>query len=199
MDVDQNNAWISDGDRAELSGAMDQLFAEFLEQELSDPSSELSQIYGELEAEETMSDVNMKIVKRLANKGSELSPHEVYFLAGMAGRDEDGNHPFADIGYSDDGGATREQLEKYAEYLRNYLYTYKDEARAVDPSIDPEEKHVGPMAQDIEKVAPDCVKETPEGVKTVDGNRLALVNAGVIGELSRRVLELEEKLDGGGK
>lgn len=197
--VDEKTIGIDGAERAEMSAELNQLFAEFLEQELSDPTSELSQVYNELLAEETMSDVNTKIVKRLANKGSALEPHEVYFLAGMAGRDDDGNHPFADMGYSDDGGATREQLEKYAEHLRNYLYTYKDEAQSIDPSIDPEEEHVGPMAQDIEKVAPDCVKETPEGVKTVDGNRLALVNAGVIGELSRRVIELEERLNGGGK
>ena len=192
---DGNIGLAGDG-MAEMSAEMSRLFSEFLERELSDPTSELSQVYNELMAEETMSDVNMKIVKRLANKGCDLEPHEVYFLAGMAGRDDDGNHPFADIGYSDDGGATREQLEKYAEHLRNYLYTYKDEARDIDPSIDPEEEHVGPMAQDIEMAAPDCVKETPEGVKTVDGERLSLVNAGVIGELARRLLELEAKVNG---
>lgn len=42
------------------------------------------------------------------------------------------------------------------------------------------------------------VKETPEGVKTVDGNRLALVNAGVIGDLARRLIALEDKLGVGG-
>ena len=52
------------------------------------------------------------------------------------------------------------------------------------------------MAQDIEKVAPDCVKETSQGVKVVDGNRLALVNAGVIGDLARRLIELEDKING---
>ena len=52
------------------------------------------------------------------------------------------------------------------------------------------------MAQDIEQVAPDCVKETDKGVKVVDGNRLALVNAGVIGDLARRLLHLEEVVNG---
>ena len=179
-------------DQAEVMEEMNALFADFLEQELSDPSSELSQIYGELAAEEEVSDSRMKMLRDIANKEGELSPEEAWFVSIMAGRDDDGFNPFSDIG--DDGGATREQLGKYAEYLRNYLYTYKDEARDIDPSIDPEEEHVGPMAQDIEKVAPDCVKETPEGVKTVDGQRLALVNAGVIGELARRVLELEARI-----
>ena len=87
-------------------------------------------------------------------------------------------------------------LDKYAQHLHNYLYTYKESAKQVDPSIDPSEKHIGPMAQDIEQVAPDCVKETDQGVKVVDGNRLALVNAGVIGDLARRLLHLEEVVNG---
>ena len=185
---------IPDDARAEMMQEMNALFAGFLEEQLSDPGSELSQIYGELAAEEEVSDSRMKALRSIANKEGELSPEEAWFVSLMAGRDDDGFNPFSDIG--DDGGATREQFNKYAEYLRNYLYTYKDEAQDIDPSIDPEEEHVGPMAQDIEKVAPDCVKETPEGVKTVDGQRLALVNAGVIGELARRVLELEARIGG---
>ncbi len=85
-------------------------------------------------------------------------------------------------------------IEGYAEHLKNYLYTYKPEATAIDGTIDPNEEHIGPMAQDIENVAPDCIKETPDGVKTVDGGRLALVNAGVIGEISRRLLQLEKRM-----
>lgn len=86
-------------------------------------------------------------------------------------------------------------LQSYADYIRNYLYTYKPEATAIDSSIDPNEEHIGPMAQDIEKVAPDCIVEK-EGVKTVDGNRLALVNAGAIADLARKVEELELEIRG---
>ena len=118
--------------------------------------------------------VDNSFLRRLANRDGPISPGEVEMLSELAGRDESGFSPFD----GDDDGVTDEMLEGYAKHLRNYLYTYKDEAQDVDPSIDPEEEHAGPMAQDIEKVAPDCVKETPEGVKTVDGNRLALVNAG---------------------
>ena len=175
--------------KEELNG----LFVRFLEEQLSDPDSKLSQLYYDLEADDIVSDINMKELSRIANKKSSLTPDEVCFLSFMAGSDDDGYDPLG--GKDDDGGATEEQLEKYAEFLRNYMYTYKDEAQEIDPSIDPKEEHVGPMAQDIEKVAPDCVKETPEGVKTVDGERLALVNAGVIGELARRVLELEAKVN----
>ena len=84
--------------------------------------------------------------------------------------------------------------ELYAKHIRNYLYKYKPEAKNIDSSIDPNEQHVGPMVQDIEKVAPDCVKETENGTKVVDGDRLALVNAGVIADLVRRLDALEEKL-----
>lgn len=89
-----------------------------------------------------------------------------------------------------------DMMDRYAEYIRNYWYTYKDIATAVDPKIDPNEEHYGPMAQDIEKVNPACVKETPEGVKTVDAARLAMMNAGMIADIIRRLDALEERLEG---
>ena len=50
------------------------------------------------------------------------------------------------------------------------------------------------MAQDIEKVNPACIKETEDGIKTVDTQRLAMMNAGVIADIIRRLDALEEKL-----
>ena len=82
-------------------------------------------------------------------------------------------------------------MDRYAQNLRNYLYNYKDSAQSVDPSIDPNEEQIGIMAQDLEKVNPAFIKETPEGVKTVDTGRLALMNAGVIADLVRRIEKLE--------
>ena len=190
---DELPSWANDEAMREL----DIMFLKFLEKEINDPNSKISRKCDEIDSRNIISDLNAKLVKQIAGKDS-ISPEEAWFLSNMAGRDDDGGHPFADMYYDDDCGATSEQLEKYADYLRNYMYTYRDEARDIDPSIDPEEEHVGPMAQDIEKVAPDCVKETPEGVKTVDGERLALVNAGIIGELARRVMELEAKINGRG-
>lgn len=87
-------------------------------------------------------------------------------------------------------------LEDYAQFIKNYLYTYKPEAQEIDPAIDPSEEQIGPMAQDIEKVNPACIKETPEGTKTVDTGRLALMNAGAIADLARRLDELEAKING---
>ena len=83
--------------------------------------------------------------------------------------------------------------DNYAKYLHNYLYNYKEEATALDPSIDPNQEQIGIMAQDLEQVNPACVNETPEGVKTVDTGRLALMNAGAIADLARRLDALEAK------
>lgn len=107
-----------------------------------------------------------------------------------------------DLGYLDDGmdidddnDWDDETMNAYADYIHNYWYTYKDIAKSVDPSIDPNEEHLGPMAQDIEQVNPACVKETPEGVKEVDTARLAMMNAGVVADLVRRLMALEERVD----
>lgn len=85
-------------------------------------------------------------------------------------------------------------LDSYAENLRNYLYTYKPEATEIDSSIDPNEEQIGIMAQDLEQVNPACIKETPEGVKTVDTGKLALMNAGAIADVVRRLQALENKV-----
>lgn len=97
------------------------------------------------------------------------------------------------------GSDTQEQFEDdvadaYGKFAKNFAYTYKPEATEIDPSIDPEEQHIGIMAQDIEKINPACIKETEEGVKTVDTGRLTLMNAGAIGDLARRLKALEEKI-----
>ena len=123
-------------------------------------------------------------LRELANKES-LTPEEIGMAYDFAQEDKYQDDEF------DEGLA-----DLYAKYIKNYLYTYKNEAKELDASIDPNEKHVGPMAQDIEKVAPDCVKETANGTKVVDGNRLALVNAGVIADLTRRIDDLETRLFG---
>ena len=90
-------------------------------------------------------------------------------------------------------------LQLYADHINNYEYTYKPEAQQLnpdDPDLDPSVSHVGPMAQDIEEVNEAAVKETAEGIKTVDTGRLALMNAGVIASLAREVAELKEKVNG---
>jgi hypothetical protein len=99
----------------------------------------------------------------------------------------------SDFGYNFDNAHdwTDDTLDKYAAHIKNYAYNYKPEAQKIDPSIDPNEKHIGPMAQDIEKVNPAAVKETEDGTKVVDANRLALMNAGAIAELARELKDMK--------
>lgn len=106
------------------------------------------------------------------------------------------DHTLGPYDFDEDGDIwTDDTMDKYADFIQNYVYTYKPEATEIDPSIDPEEEHIGPMAQDIEKVNPACIKETPKGVKEVDTGRLAMMNAGVLADVIRRL----EALETGGK
>lgn len=136
------------------------------------------------------SDFNKKILQQYANREEPLTERELAVVSYLMGKGD------GELDPTESGDWTDDMVQEYADNLRNFLYTYKESAKEVDPSIDPSEYHRGPMAQDIEKVAPDCVKETEQGVKVVDGNRLALVNAGVIGDLARRLIELEDKVYG---
>lgn len=136
-----------------------------------------------------MSDLNQKVLRGFANSKQPLTRNQLALVSRIMGKGTS-NVDMSNNEWSDD------MVQEYADNLRNFLYQYKESATDVDPSIDPSEYHRGPMAQDIEKVAPDCVKETEQGVKVVDGNRLALVNAGVIGDLARRLIDLEDRLYG---
>jgi hypothetical protein len=119
------------------------------------------------------------IAAAIIEHGPPYSKHEIIELVKASGLDD----------MPDDKDDT---LAKYAEHIRNYKYTYTDEAKTVDPNIDTSIEHNGPMAQDIEKVNPAAVKEDPKtGYKTVDTGRLALMNAGAIADLAREVSELK--------
>ena len=141
-----------------------------------------------------VSDERMKYIKECIDLGLGITPDDFRWLAKKQG----GKFKFNDREYdwfNDDDWKDDEDdsvLNGYAEHIKNYLYTYKPEAREIDKSIDPEQEHIGPMAQDIEKVNPACIVETPEGVKTVDTGRLAMMNAGAIGDLARQLKELKE-------
>jgi hypothetical protein len=145
-----------------------------------------NRILSDEEFKEFGDDLDPKLIARIIlESGDELTPEIMEFLL------EQTDAPF-DYDFERDGHRWRDDvLDKYAEHIRNYHYTYKPEATAVDASIDPDEEHIGPMAQDIERVNPACVVETPEGVKTVDTGRLALMNAGAIAELAREIAALK--------
>jgi hypothetical protein len=129
------------------------------------------------------------VAREIVRNGGPYNEHEVRYLVKAAGElsplhnfDRDGEY------WTDD------TVEKYATHIQNALYKYKPEATEIDPEIDPDQEHIGPMAQDIEKVNPACVVETKEGVKTVDTGRLALMNAGVIAQIARDMRKLEAKV-----
>lgn len=98
------------------------------------------------------------------------------------------------VAYAKDSDKWRDDvLDGYIKYVKNYEYTYKPEATQNDPEIDPTEKHIGILAQDIQKVNPATVKEDESGFMKVDTGRLALMNAGAIAELARRVKEMQNE------
>lgn len=71
-----------------------------------------------------------------------------------------------------------------------YSYEYKDPGA---PGAAPG-RHVGPMAQDLERTAAaSTVRDTPTG-KQVDTGRLSLVNTAAISEQQRKTAELERQL-----
>ena len=141
-----------------------------------------------------LSDIRMKHIKEDFDSYGRCSSKDFDWLLHRIGKLRHNNReydPFNEADWEDDTDSS--VLNAYADHIRNYVYTYKPEAVEVDSRIDPEQEHIGPMAQDIEQVNPACVKETADGVKTVDSARLAMMNAGAIGELARQLNELNMK------
>lgn len=129
-------------------------------------------------------------VRKVLKRGAPYSNEEIRLFAHMAGPDKNGHSLLDDGDWEDESVA-----DAYAEHLQNYIYQYTPEAQQIDPRIDPSEEQIGIMAQDLEKVNPACVKEV-NGVKTVDTQKLALMNAGAIADLARRLDTIEEILNG---
>lgn len=144
--------------------------------------------------EKLISDERCKFIIECLDMGLGIHPDDFEWLAKQQGGKFKFNNReydwFNDDDWKDDEDGS--VLNGYADHIKNYLYTYIPEAKKIDSSIDPNQEHIGPMAQDIEKVNPACIVETPEGVKTVDTGRLAMMNAGAIGDLARQLRELKE-------
>ena len=142
-----------------------------------------------------LSDMRMKWIKEDWDRDGKLSQRDFDYLVSKVGPFKFNDREY-DLYNEDDWVDDQDQtiLKAYGDYIRNYVYTYKPEATEIDSSIDPNQEHIGPMAQDIEQVNPACVKETPEGVKTVDTARLAMMNAGAIGDLAREMQEIKARL-----
>jgi len=135
--------------------------------------------------EPTLSDEQLKVVETIKAKGK-VDKDDVKSLLKHFPHPDKNKHNSEAHDWNDD------TLHKYAEHIKNYIYHYKPEAKELDPSIDPEVEHNGPMAQDIEKVNPAAViTDEKTGYKSVDTGRLALMNAGAIADLARKLEELE--------
>ena len=134
-------------------------------------------------------DARMKWIKEDWDRDGRPSREDMIWLVNQNGLFHHNNRDYDS--WNDEDGSI---LGAYADNIKNYVYNYKPEATQVDPNIDPNQEHIGPMAQDIEQVNPACVKETPEGVKTVDTSRLAMMNAGAIGDLAREIQDLKARL-----
>ena len=139
-------------------------------------------------------DARMKWIKEDWDRDGKPSREDMMWLIKQNGLFHHNDRDYDPDDYDSWGDEDGSILGAYADNIKNYVYNYKPEATQVDPNIDPNQEHIGPMAQDIEQVNPACVKETPEGVKTVDTSRLAMMNAGAIGDLAREIQDLKVRL-----
>ena len=139
-------------------------------------------------------DARMKWIKEDWDRDGRPSREDMMWLVKQQGPFHHNNRDYDPNDYDNWDDEDGSILGAYADNIKNYVYSYKPEATQVDPNIDPNQEHIGPMAQDIEQVNPACVKETPEGVKTVDTSRLAMMNAGAIGDLAREIQDLKARL-----
>lgn len=135
--------------------------------------------------DDVLSDIRLKnVINRLDDNGQYVDTEDVKFLLDKLDSDYDSSEDTWDDSV----------LDGYADNIRNYAYNYKNEAKAIDPGINPNELEIGPMAQDIEQVNPACIDETPEGIKTVNTKKLSMMNAGAIADLARDIREIKEML-----
>ena len=139
-------------------------------------------------------DARMKWIKEDWDRDGKPSREDMMWLIKQNGLFHHNDRDYDPDDYDSWGDEDGSILGAYADNIKNYVYNYKPEATQVDPTIDPNQEHIGPMAQDIEQVNPACIKETPEGVKTVDTSRLAMMNAGAIGDLAREIQDLKVRL-----
>lgn len=143
-------------------------------------------LYDAINSEEygrkVLSDFKAKIIRAKLDRGEDLTEEDIHLFDDKLKPKEEHEGPIT---------------EKYADNIQNYEYNYKPEAKNIDPSIDPSETEIGPMAQDIEKVNPSAIVETEGGIKTVDINKLCLMNAGAIADLARDIKQIKEMLNGG--
>lgn len=137
----------------------------------------------------TVSDARMKIIRHDFDTFGKPDPEDFkWLMSELAQRDN-----ASDYGTDYDGDDSS-VLKGYAENIRNYVYNYKPEAQEINPDNDPSVTHIGPMAQDIEKVNPACISKDKNGFESVDTARVAMMNAGAIGDIARTLEDIQTRL-----
>ena len=88
--------------------------------------------------------------------------------------------------------------------VRNFEYKTKDEIINDNPELEDviesavvenEELQLGVIAQEIEKVLPECVKTQSTGIKTVDSDKIIWYLVNAVKELSTEVKALKEQIN----
>ena len=137
----------------------------------------------------TVSDARMKIIRHDFDTFGKPDPEDFkWLMSELAQRDN-----ASDYGANYDGDDSS-VLKGYADNIRNYVYNYKPEAQEINPDNDPSVTHIGPMAQDIEKVNPACISKDKNGFESVDTARVAMMNAGAIGDIARTLEDIQTRL-----
>ena len=70
--------------------------------------------------------------------------------------------------------------------LRKVYFNFKN---------DPEKKHIGVIAQDIQKIYPEIVEENTDGMLTVDYSKLSVIALDAVDQLNQKNKELEDRLN----
>lgn len=181
---------VGEGNDANRNFNADEMDQMNTEMKVENPPSD----YRVKDIRQCLCDAKMKWIKEDWDENGMPSAEDLEWLLRQRGKFKHNDQEYDPEDYDSWNDSDGSILGAYADNIRNYVYNYKPEAQAVDPNIDPNEEHIGPMAQDIEQVNPACVKETQDGIKTVDAGRLALMNAGAIGDLARALQSIDERL-----
>jgi len=134
--------------------------------------------------ERELSDCRMKHIRAAFDTFGKPSQEDYAWLTQRAG----------DYDFGSDDTEDDTVLKGYADFIRNYVYNYKPEAQEISPDNDPSVTHIGPMAQDIEKVNPACIHKDENGIESVDTGRVAMMNAGAIGDIARSLEDIKVRL-----
>lgn len=88
-------------------------------------------------------------------------------------------------------------ISEYLADIDSYIYKYKDSAKEQMPGLTDDRKHVGVMAQDLQKnpQTQGTVVEMPNGTLAVDTKQLSLTNTQNLQDLARRLDAVERRLN----